>query len=71
MLRNGSDNLGWAYTGRDRVNRGRYGHGCDRAALTDFFSFEKFHGLELMHLISGEPCRAPTNPELPFTDIQV
>ena len=40
-----------------------------RVALADFLSFEKSHGVESVHPIGGGPRRAPTNTELPFTDI--
>jgi len=42
-----------------------------QAALADFLSFEKSHGMDLVHPIGGGPRRAPTNAKLPFTDIQV
>ena len=34
VLRSDSDDSGWAWTGQDRANRGRYGHGRDSGGLS-------------------------------------
>ena len=42
-----------------------------QAALADFLCYKKACRVDLVHPISGGPCRSPDNAELPFKNIQV